>query len=47
MAEDKKQIGAKIDIDVIEAIRAMSEATGIRMAALIEKLLKIGIKNYE
>ena len=46
--EDKKVIATTyLEVDTYQKIRELSRETGIKVSALYEKLIEIGLKNFK
>ncbi len=46
--EDKKVIATTyLEVDTYQKIRELSRRTGIKVCALYEKLIEIGLKNFK
>ena len=46
--EDKKVIATTyLEVDTYQKIRELSRQTGIKVSALYEKLIELGIKNFK
>ena len=46
--EDKKVIATTyLEVDTYQKIRELSRRTGIKVSALYEKLIELGIKNFK